>query len=182
MKYYRQEKPINYNFVSHFSRHVEQCVSTSRGKRPTKQWIQPLFQCHSKDPLRQKSSITLLSIQYGIYTLHDSTSLCSSAAVNMGNLTSILQVHRSAKVQYIVQNGLGQQKKSNSSLHCAPTKCCFCQFPIAIQKFSTKCFDRKFFWDTMYYLYKYCQMQIGDSTGYVMSVYNWRATYNIGKR
>ena len=132
---YREEKPINYNFVSHFSRHVEQCVSTSRGKRPTKQWIQPLFQCHSKDPLRQKSSITLLSIQYGIYTLHDSTSLCSSAAVNMGNLTSILQVHRSAKVQYIVQNGLGQQKKSNSSLHCAPTKCCFCQFPIAIQKF-----------------------------------------------
>ena len=110
-------------------------VCTSRGKRPTKQWIQPLFQCHSKDPLRQKSSITLLSIQYGIYTLHDSTSLCSSAAVNMGNLTSILQVHRSAKVQYIVQNGLGQQKKSNSSLHCAPTKCCFCQFPIAIQKF-----------------------------------------------
>ena len=64
----------------------------------------------------RRSSITLLSIQYGIYTLHDCL-CCSSAAVNMGNLTSILQVHRSAKVQYIVQNGLGQQKKSRI-LHC----------------------------------------------------------------
>ena len=118
-----EEQSITYLYVAFFMPWSAVC---QQGKKPN---IQPLFQCHSKDPLRQKSSITLLSIQYGIYTLHDSSSLCcSSPAVNMGNLTSILQVHRSAKVQYIVQNGLGQQKKSNSSLHCAPTKCCFASF------------------------------------------------------
>ena len=83
-----------------------------QGKKPN---IQPLFQCHSKDPLRQKSSITLLSIQYGgIYTLHDCL-CCSSAAVNMGNLTSILQVHRSAKVQYIKWTW---PTKKSRILHC----------------------------------------------------------------
>ena len=176
---YNGRRTINYLLLICSVFHAMKC-SVSAGEKS--RIYNLYFNVIPKTHWDRRSSITLLSIQYGIYTLHDSTSLCSSAAVNMGNLTSILQVHRSAKVQYIVQNGLGQQKKSNSSLHCAPTKCCFCQFPIAIQKFSTKCFHRNFFWNTMYYLYKYCQMQIGDSAGYVMSVYNWRGTYNIGKR
>ena len=144
MKWYRQGKPINVNFLSHFSRHVEQCVSTSRGKRPTEQRIQPLLQCHSKDPLRQKSSITLLSIQYGIYTLHDSL-CCSSAAVNMGNLTSILQVHRSAKVQYSTK--WTWPAKKSRILHCT-ARLQNVALPVSNSNLKVlyKCYDRAFFW------------------------------------
>ena len=99
---------------------MEQCVSSEKKDR-----IQPLFQCHPKDPLRQRSSVVValrFSAYNMVYTLHDS--LCSSA-VNMGNLTSILQVHRSEKeVQYIKWTWPTKKKVEFFTALCA-YKCCF---------------------------------------------------------